>query len=1138
MSSQTWLRTRKLFAAALELAPADRPAFLASCPDDPDLLAEVASLLAHHREEDEFLGPPAPKSVVELPPGTRIGPYEIVRLVGHGGMGVVYEALRVDDYRQAVALKLIRRTGSDEEQVRRFYAERQILARLQHPNISRLLDGGVTADGTPYLVMEFISGLPLDQYCEQQALPLADRARLVLTVCAAVEHAHRADVVHRDLKPGNILVAPDGIPRVTDFGLAKHVGMAPLAADGTVTGAILGTPEYMAPEQANGRGREAGLSADVYALGAILYCLLAGRPPFRADSPIDTLHQVLNTEPAPPRRMRPEVPRDLETICLKCLEKQARRRYRSAAELAEDLRRYLDHEPIRARPISLAGRLVRWGRRNPGWAATGALVCFGLVALLSLTAAFVVRLEREGNKTRMALDESRRRSAQLALDRAIGLCEQGYIGRGTLMMAATLRTVDQSDVDLQRLLRLNLAGWVSRLNPIRGFADAGDDVQVLAYGLKGRRLITGAADGRAQVWDAVTGGPIGPSLNHGVDLSAVALSPDGHTAATGARDGTLALWNVESGQLIRREQCDVKPLRKLTFSPDGLVGLAGGGTPFGTEGKAWLWDGRMGAPRGSTLAHSRPVRAAAFSADGRFFVTCGECSTVWVWDAKQGRSLPERLEVGRPVWLFEIAVSLDGRFIAACSRDKEVWIWDRANDPPRLQILPHTGFVWCLAFGSDGLSLATGCDWGGGEGALHRWRWRKTAKSGDWEPDGPPTHHQGLVHALAVRADGSLAAASRSPNVRLWEILTAPLPTTFVHDSAVNAVAFHPNAGLLATGCGRPKPEWGQARLWRLDTGKPRGDPISHAGSVTQVAFSPDGKLLLTNALDKQTCLWRVEDLTSAAPPLRDTEFVESVAWSRDGRRILLGKENGDAVFWDPVTRQVLGALPRHREPVYAAAISQDGTTAVTGDMVGWTRLWRIADGASRGTLPRQHAAVQAVTISADGRWLATAGRDRTAQVWDAATLQPTSRVLFHPQAVWTVAFSPDGSLVATGCGDMGGDRGEWRLWDVKSGVPLGPPQPSRGRVAHLAFSPDGSQVAIGSEGGEARLYPVPKMLAGPVEDILLWIEMATGMEILLDKDSLPSDEIVRTLSREEWQARRRQLHLAPRGGHSGIPVW
>jgi hypothetical protein len=578
MESQRWLRVRELFAAAIDLAPAERPGYLASRPDEPALLAEVASLLGHHREGDDFLGPPPLDPVGELKPGARVGPYEIVRLVGHGGMGVVYEALRVDDFRQDVALKLIHHAVSDEDQVRRFYAERQILARMQHPNISRLLDGGVTADGTPYLVMEFIPGLPLDQYCVQRSLPLTDRIRLLTAVCAAVEYAHAAEVVHRDLKPGNVLVTPDGVPRVTDFGLAKHVGVASRAADGTVTGAILGTPEYMAPEQAAGQGSKVGPSADVYAIGAILYHLLTGRPPFRADSPIDTLLQVLNTEPGPPRRLRPEIPRDLETICLKCLEKQPHRRYGSVTQLADDFRRYLDHEPIRARPIGTVGRLLRWARRNPGWAATGVLAFFGLVTLIWITLAFVVGLERAGNKTRIALDDARRRSAQLALDRAIGLCEQGYIGRGTLMMAATLRTVDEGDTDLQRLLRLNLASWIDRLNPIRGFAGAGDDVQV-SFGLEGRLLITGSADGRAQVWEADTGLPSGPPLAHGVELSAVALSPDGQTALTGARDGTVALWDVASGRRKRREQRDVKPVRVVTFSSDGrqvAVGSEGG----------------------------------------------------------------------------------------------------------------------------------------------------------------------------------------------------------------------------------------------------------------------------------------------------------------------------------------------------------------------------------------------------------------------------------------------------------------------------------------------------------------------------------------------------------------------------------
>jgi hypothetical protein len=300
--------------------------------------------------------------------GRRVGPYLVEARVGAGGMGTVYRALRQGDYAQRVALKVIRPGLDGGEVLRRFRTERQVLAELAHPHIARLLDGGTTDDGRPYLVMEFIDGEPLDRYCDHQ-LGTAERVRLLLAVCAAVQYAHGRGVLHRDLKPGNVLVMADGTPKVTDFGLAKRLASDPAEASPTQTGAVLGTPSYMAPEQAAGKRAEVGAAADVYALGAILYELLTGRPPFRAETPLDTLLQVLEAEPLPPGRLRPGVPRDLETICLKCLQKDPARRYPTVAALADDLRRFLAGEPIQARRARAWERAAKWARRRPAAAA-------------------------------------------------------------------------------------------------------------------------------------------------------------------------------------------------------------------------------------------------------------------------------------------------------------------------------------------------------------------------------------------------------------------------------------------------------------------------------------------------------------------------------------------------------------------------------------------------------------------------------------------------------------------------------------------------------------------------------------------------------------------------------------------------
>jgi tRNA A-37 threonylcarbamoyl transferase component Bud32 len=301
-------------------------------------------------------------------------------------MGVVFKA-RQRTLDRIVALKMIRSGAfASESEVRRFRSEAQAVAKLQHANVVAIHDIG-EQDGRPYFSMDYVEGKDLAQIVRQTPLSPDRAARYVQKIASTVHYAHQRGILHRDLKPANILIDAADEPRITDFGLAKQLEAE---SEITVSGAVLGTPSYMPPEQAAGKHQEIGPGSDVYSLGAILYDLLTGRPPFRADTPVDTLRQVLDDEPAPPRLLNRKVPRDLETICLKCLAKEPRQRYASAQHLAEELGRFLKHEPIHARPIGRLGRLWRWSRRNP---ALGSLV--GMVAVLFLLLGVAAALFRQ-----------------------------------------------------------------------------------------------------------------------------------------------------------------------------------------------------------------------------------------------------------------------------------------------------------------------------------------------------------------------------------------------------------------------------------------------------------------------------------------------------------------------------------------------------------------------------------------------------------------------------------------------------------------------------------------------------------------------------------------------------------------------
>ena len=387
------------------------------CQGDPELLAVVRKRLRRLREfesqVDALFPPDSPssgvgsgafafRSSVAEPP--QIPGYEVLDELGHGGAGIVYRAWDLRLNRHVAVKLLLAGVYARSVEQERFQREAKAAAALRHVNIVQVYDVG-EQEGRHFITMEFVEGGSLAQRLSTGPLPAGQAAALLASLSAAVQVAHEHGIIHRDLKPGNVLLTSEGIPKITDFGLARRLDDA---SGLTHTGTTLGTPSYMAPEQARGGTKAAGPAADVYALGAILYEMLTGRPPFRAETATATLQQVLTDEPAPPARLNARVPRDLDTICLKCLHKEPSKRYASAAELAEDLRRFERGEPISARPIGWVGRFLRWARRRPSDAsflAGGVLLAIGVVG-------GVVRLSTERSATRRAVDADLREAAR------------------------------------------------------------------------------------------------------------------------------------------------------------------------------------------------------------------------------------------------------------------------------------------------------------------------------------------------------------------------------------------------------------------------------------------------------------------------------------------------------------------------------------------------------------------------------------------------------------------------------------------------------------------------------------------------------------------------------------------------------
>ena len=1009
----------------------------------PEEIAAAAGLL------------PPPPNGESAPLGT-FGEYDLLEEIARGGMGIVYKA-RHRSLNRIVAIKMIL-AGSlaGREFVQRFRTEASAAAILQHQNIVAIHDVGVH-QGQHYFSMDYVEGQTLAQLVGQQPLPANRAARYVELIAAAIHYAHERGILHRDLKPSNVLIDSNDQPRITDFGLAKRLdGESSL----TLSGQVLGSPNFMPPEQAGGKGGNVGRPSDVYALGGILYYLLTARAPFHAESLEHIIAQVLHAEPVPPRLLNPSIPRDLETITLKCLEKEPSRRYQTAKELADELGRVLRHEPIQARPVNTPEKLWRWCRRKPALASSLGLAGAALLVGFATTSWQWHRAEQQQLATQHQLYVANMNLAQAAWEQ-----NNVTLVRQLLKETATSPERGFEWYYWQRQLHLELKTLRGHTGSVLAVAYSPDGQRIVtgsadhtarvwdaangkgiltlrghdgpvssvAFSSNGRRIVTGSWDKTAKVWDSTNGTRLLTLSGHTNRVFSVAISPDGQSIVTGSVDQTAKVWDANSGNEIFPLNGHTDGVWAVAFSPDGQRIVTAS-----WDGTARVWATTNGSELAKFTKHGDSVVSVAFSPDSQRIVTGGRDNTARVWDAANGRELFSLEGHSAPV--VSVTFSPDGRRIATAGNDQTARVWDAGGRKEWLAIKRHGSRISSVAFSPDSERIVTGggsVNIGAKGELINIGRGDKTAKIWKASNDEEPLTlkgHTDLVLSVALSRDGQrIVTSSFDKTARVWEASTGKVLRILEgHSDAVQSVAFSPDGRRIVTG------SWDKtAKVWDADTGRELFSLKGHSNFILSVAVSPDSQWIATGAQDQVAKVW---DATNGKEQrtLRGHSgykgfdgWIWSVAFSPDGLRIVTSNSGEDytVTVWEAASgKEVITIRGPSSSWMVSAAFSPDGSRIVTGSADTTAKVWDAATGANLLTLTGHSDQLLPASFSPDGQRIATGSLDQTAKLWDAATGKELLTFKGHRGWVFSVAFSPDGQRIATASGDH-----TVRVWEAAS---------------------------------------------------------------------------------------------------------
>jgi WD40 repeat protein/serine/threonine protein kinase len=1074
-------------------APPDLSAFLSRFPQQADEFRRLIALARsprlsgvrtrisgstsiHSQTADE--GPSLPE---------QFDRYRIQKRLGHGGMGTVYLAYdtRLD---RKVALKVPKfAPGSNPENLERFYREARATATITHPNLCPLYDVG-EINGTPYLTMAYIEGWPLSKFIRpDKLLPQFGVATVVRIVAQAIDEAHKRGVIHRDLKPGNIMINKRGEPIVMDFGLARWVNADKEDVRLTRSGAILGAPVYMSPEQVYGDVDAMGPGCDVYSLGVILYELLTGRLPFEGPTTA-VLAKTLIQPPKPPSAYRPDVDPRLEAICLKAMAKKIEDRYQSMGELAAELTEYIRAERQAQTLTSLSATQM------PGNGAQSS-------SSVNVGGAKSGRLPAGGSSSKSAPSSKSARRRKEALTTTVSAGKGpthpdigdgpdviGGADKDVLSMADVLAK-PASGGRLVLLLALGGAGMLAALlfvgvlawalwprsapTPVPGASAAAEgslrialsetpeDVEVRVDGdLIGRdrlaaplKLKAGehrveVRSGKFEPWAQtvrVGGGdnpplevmlrprdvargpeptPGKPFAGHSGAVKAVAWSGDGRHVLSGGEDFTVRLWDAATRQVTHHFDGHTRPVTSVALSEDGTRALSGD-----AAGTVIQWDVPGGKELRRLPGHTDWVRGVAVSRDGRWGLSAGDDGSVRLWDLDSGALLKVFTGHAGKVWC--VALSRDGKRAASGGEDRTVRVWDLEKRAEMKQLTGHTADVRCLTFLTDGRLLS-----GSDDHTLRLWDPAKSATEVKRF-----VGHAGKVRGVAVTSDGKRAVSASfgdgDNTVRVWDVAKGTLQHGLGSaPQGLNAVALAPNDRWVVTG--------GDDRLIQLwDINKPSPDvlPSPPAGErvlevrrfgapkheIDRVAVSHDGHFALSAGYDGTVRYWDLSNGGELRSIDAHPKGVRYVVFSADDKQALSCGEDRRACLWDLATGRLVKAYEGHAAVVWCAIFTPDGTGVFTsaGNDDNKARLFDAATGELRKEYKGHTRAINALAVSPDGKRLVTAGWDSTLRVWDVDEAKELHSFKAPSGNFASVAFLPDGRRV------VAANAAKAKLYDV-----------------------------------------------------------------------------------------------------------